>query len=69
MLKKNCMRFTQRESHTTLIIVFNLKLYKKLKDNQLSPDYKRKKAQFIIKNNFTNKSVKASVKKILKDIL
>ena len=48
---------------------FNLKLYKKFKDNQLSLDYKRKKAQFIIKNNFTNKSVKASVKKILKDIL
>ncbi len=48
---------------------FNLKLYKKFKDSQLSTDYKRKKAQFIIKNNFTNKSVKASIKKILKDIL
>ena len=47
---------------------FNLKLYKKFKDSQLSTDYKRKKAQFIIKNNFTNKSVKMSIEKILKKI-
>jgi len=48
---------------------FSLKLYKKFKNNQLSPDYKRKKSQFIIKNSFTNKSVKVSIKKILKKIL
>ena len=48
---------------------FNLKLYKKFKNIQLSLDYKRKKSQFIIKNNFTNKSVNRSIKKILKDIL
>jgi dephospho-CoA kinase len=47
---------------------FNVKLYKKFKDNQLSPDYKRKKAQFIIKNDFTKKSVKTNIRKILKDI-
>ena len=48
---------------------FNLKLYKKFKTIQLSPDYKKKKSQFVIKNNFTNKSVNKSIKKILKDIL
>jgi dephospho-CoA kinase len=47
---------------------FNVKLYKKFKDNQLSLDYKRKKAQFIIKNDFTKKSVKTDIRKILKDI-
>ena len=47
---------------------FNVKLYKKFKDNQLSLDYKRKKAQFIIKNDFTKKSVKKDIRKILKDI-
>ena len=48
---------------------FNLELYKKFKNIQLSLDYKKKKSQFVIKNNFTNKSVNKSIKKILKDIL
>ena len=48
---------------------FDLKLLEKFKDIQLPPDYKKKKSQFIIKNNFTNKSVNNSIKKILKDIL
>ena len=48
---------------------FNLKLLKRFKDIQLPLDYKRKKAHFVIKNNFTNKSVNVSIKKILKDIL
>jgi len=48
---------------------FNLKLYKKFKNIQLSLDYKKKRSQFIIKNNFTNKSVNKSIKKIMKDIL
>jgi len=48
---------------------FNLKLYKKFKSIQLSPDYKKNKSQFVIKNNFTNKSVNKSIKMILKDIL
>jgi len=48
---------------------FNLKLYKKFKNNQLPLDYKRKKAQFIIKNNFTNKSVNKSINQIVKSIL
>ena len=48
---------------------FSLKLYKKFKNNQLPLDYKKKRSQFVIKNNFTNKSVNKSIKKILKDIL
>ena len=48
---------------------FNPKLLNKFKNIQLSLDYKKKKSQFVIKNNFTNKSVNKSIKKILKDIL
>ena len=48
---------------------FSLKLYKKFKNIQLPLDYKKKRSQFVIKNNFTNKSVNKSIKKILKDIL
>jgi dephospho-CoA kinase len=48
---------------------FNLKLLKKFKEIQLPLDYKRKKSKFIIKNDFTNKSVKESIKRILKEVL
>ena len=48
---------------------FNLKLLRKFKNMQLSLDYKKKKSQFVIKNNFTNKSVKVAIEKILKKIL
>jgi len=47
----------------------NLKLLNKFKNIQLPLDYKKKKAQFVIKNDFKNKSVKISIKKILKEIL
>ena len=47
---------------------FNPKLLSKFKNIQLPLDYKMTKSQFIIKNNFTNKSVNKSIKKILKDI-
>ena len=36
---------------------------------QLSPSYKKQKANHIIKNDFTNKLVKISVKKILKEVI
>ena len=45
---------------------FNLKLYNKFKKIQLPLSYKKKKSNYVIKNNFTNKFVKISVKKILK---
>ena len=48
---------------------FNPKLLNKFKNIQLPLDYKMKKSQFTIKNNFTKKSVKISIKKILKEIL
>ena len=48
---------------------FNKKLYRKFKDIQLSPSYKKKKSKFIIKNDFTNKSVKKSIKNILNQII
>ena len=48
---------------------FNHKLYKKFKNIQLSLDYKKKISQFVIKNNFTNKSINKSIKDILKEIL
>ena len=48
---------------------FNLGIYKKFKKIQLSLDYKKKKSQFVIKNNFTNKSANKSIKRILKKIL
>jgi len=48
---------------------FNLKLLNKFKNIQLPLDYKKKKAQFVIKNDFTKKPVNKSIKKILRDIL
>ena len=48
---------------------FNSELLIKFKKIQLPLDYKMKKSHFIIKNNFTNKSVKRDIKYILKKIL
>ena len=45
------------------------KIFNKFKKIQLPLDYKMNKSQFVIKNNFTNKSVNKSIKMILKDIL
>ena len=47
---------------------FNQKLLKKFKAIQLPIIYKKKKSQFIIKNNFTKKSVNDGIKSILKEI-
>ena len=48
---------------------FNLDLLNNFKRIQLSSNYKKKKSDFIIKNNFNNKTAKLDVKKILKKIL
>tara|TARA_B100000795_G_scaffold154650_1_gene115964 strand:+ start:156 stop:725 length:570 start_codon:yes stop_codon:yes gene_type:complete len=48
---------------------FNLKLLSKFKSIQLPLDYKKRKSNYIIKNNFTKKFVLISIRKILKDIL
>ena len=47
---------------------FNQKLLKKFKDIQYPISYKKKKSNFIIKNDFTNKTVNDGIKNILKEI-
>ena len=47
---------------------FNQKLLKKFKAIQYSTTYKKKKSNFIIKNNFTKKSVSDGISNILKEI-
>ena len=48
---------------------FSSKLFTKFKNIQFSSDYKRKKSDFIIKNDFTKKTIKKSIKILLKKIL
>ncbi len=47
---------------------FNQKLFNQFKRIQFLPSYKKKKSQFIIKNNFTKKTVRINIKSILKEI-
>ena len=48
---------------------FNLNLLKKFREIQLSLEYKIQKSNFVIKNNFKNKTAKKNVKSIIKEIL
>ena len=48
---------------------YNKKLLDRFRNIQLSLDYKRKKSDFIIKNNFTKKTVKKDINNVLKKIL
>ena len=48
---------------------FNQKLLDKFKSIQLPNNIKKKKSQFIIKNDFTEKSVRNGIKNILKEII
>jgi len=48
---------------------FNIKLLNNFKKIQLSLDFKRKKSQFIIKNNFKKNSVKMRVKEIIENLI
>ena len=47
---------------------FNQKLLKKFRSVQYSTNYKKKKSDYIIKNNFTKKSVNDGIENILKEI-
>ncbi len=47
---------------------FNKDLILKFKDIQLSLDYKKKKSQFVIKNDFTKNTISKYVKDIIKQI-
>ena len=48
---------------------FNLKIIKKFKKVQLPVEIKKRRSDFIIKNNFNNKSIKKNVKRVMKEIL
>ena len=48
---------------------FNKELFNKFKKIQFSSQYKMKKSHFVIKNDFTKKTLKKSVKLILNKIL
>ena len=48
---------------------FNSKIFKRLKEIQLPLDYKRRKSNYIIKNYYTKKFVRKSVKNLLRKIL
>ena len=48
---------------------FNRKLINKFKKIQFSSSYKKRRSNFIIKNNFKKKTLNKSIKKILNEIL
>jgi dephospho-CoA kinase len=48
---------------------FNQKLLKKFKTIQYPASYKKKKSNFVIKNNFTKRSINDGIKNILKEII
>ena len=48
---------------------FNKQLFRKFKNIQLSPSYKKKKSKFIIKNDFSKKTVKRAIRNIIKEII
>ncbi len=48
---------------------YNRKLINKFKKLQFSAQYKKKRSHFIIKNNFTKKSINIAIKNILNKIL
>ena len=48
---------------------FNKQLFRKFKNIQLSPNYKKKKSKFIIKNDFSKKTVKRAIRNILEEII
>ena len=71
--KKDILVFVQSKKSSILKNLkkrksFNKKLLKKFREIQLPLNYKKKKSDFIIKNNFTKKSIKDGIKGILKEI-
>ena len=47
---------------------FNIKLMNKFRKIQLSLEYKKKRSQFIIRNNFSNKFLKKDINRVLEKI-
>ena len=48
---------------------FNRQLLRKFQNIQLSLSHKKKKSKFVIKNDFTKKTVKRSIRNIIKEII
>ena len=48
---------------------FNKKLFRKFQNIQLSSTYKKKKSKFVIKNDFTKKTVKKAIRNIIEEII
>ncbi len=72
--KNDILIFVQSKRHDILKRLrkrknYNIALLNKFKNIQLPLNYKKKKSQFVIKNNFTKKSVKRNIINILKKIL
>ena len=61
--KKNILKKLKKRKN------FNIKLINKFKKIQLPVEYKRKKSQFIVRNNFSNKFLKKDINRILEEIL
>jgi len=71
--KKDILIFIQSKKSEVLKRLFkrsnfNKKLFKKFKKIQLPLDYKKKRSQFIIKNDFTKRSVIKGINMILNQI-
>ena len=72
--KKDILIFVESKRSETLKRLkkrknFNTKLFNNFKKIQLSLDFKKKKSQFIIKNNFKKNSVKMRVKEIIENLI
>jgi len=72
--KKDYLVFVQSKKKDILTRLrkrknFNFKMYKVLKKKQFSTSYKKKKSHFTIKNDFTKRSIKKQINKILKEIV
>jgi dephospho-CoA kinase len=61
--KKEITKRLQKRPNT------NLKIIKRIKKFQLPVELKKKRSNFIIKNNFRDKYIKKNVKKVMKKIL
>ena len=72
--KKDCLVFVDSKKKDILTRLrkrknFNFKMHKVLKSKQFSTSFKRKKSHFIIKNDFTKKSIKKQINEIIKEII
>ena len=67
--KKNDILIFVQSKKSDILKNFKKKLLSKFRNIQLALDYKKKKSDFIIKNNFKNESFKNDIRYILKKFL